>query len=66
MRNPNLALLLSTALMLGGCWIAGWDVDEDEAFWIVMVSFWSGFALLMFLDDRFPDEGLLAARRRRR
>jgi UDP-N-acetylmuramyl pentapeptide phosphotransferase/UDP-N-acetylglucosamine-1-phosphate transferase len=65
MRNPNIGIAVSATMMLVGCWLAGWDVDENEAFWIVFVPFFSGLALLMWLDDRFPSDPRSRARHRR-
>jgi hypothetical protein len=65
MRNANIGILVSGVLVIVGCWLAGWEVDDSEAFWIVMVSFWSGFAVLMVLEDRFPTKRPPARRRSR-
>jgi cytochrome bd-type quinol oxidase subunit 2 len=63
MKNANLGLLVAVVLVVAGCWLAGWKVDDREAFWIVMVSFWSGFAVMTVLEDHFPTK-LPPARRR--
>jgi hypothetical protein len=65
MKNANLGLLVAIVLAVAGCWIADWEVDDGEAFWIVMVSFWSGFAVMTVLEDHFPSERPPARRRSR-
>jgi len=66
MRNANVGIVVSGVLAIAGCWLAGWEVDDGEAFWIVMTAFWSGFAVMTMLEDRFPTKPPPARRRRSR
>jgi hypothetical protein len=67
MRNANLGILVFAVLATAGCWLAGWEVDDTEAFWIVTISFSAGLGALTMLEIRFPTkrpDGDSAERRR--
>ena len=56
MRNILLSTVVSTVVMLLGCWIAGWEVSDPEAAAIVVSTFVCGLGSLLWLEERNPAE----------
>jgi hypothetical protein len=51
-KNANIGVAVGTALLLIGCWLAGWDVNESEGPVIMVVSFLSAIGVTLVLDER--------------
>lgn len=50
-RNEKIATVVSTVVLIVGCWLADWSPGEDAAFLIVMSTFASGAVVIALLYE---------------
>lgn len=52
LRNENIGVVVTMAIVVLGCWIVGWDPSDDEGAVIVTVAFFAGFATFTIPFER--------------
>jgi hypothetical protein len=51
-RNANIGVAVGCFLLLLGCWLAGWDVDDGEGSVIMVVVFVGAIGVTLALGER--------------